>query len=121
MKKKLGIIGYGTMGSWHAENVRDRIAGLSVVAVYDIDEKRREKAKENGFCVYDTVEEFFSADIDLVLIATPNNFHKYYSILAMEKCKNVVCEKPACMSVEELEEVLAVSKKTGKLYNAVFM
>ena len=116
MKHKLGIIGYGTMGSWHATNVRDRINGLDVIAVYDIDAKRREKAKEDGFCVYDTVEDFFKTDVDLVVIATPNNFHKYYSILAMENGKNVVCEKPACMSVEELEEVLAVSQKTGKLY-----
>lgn len=116
MKRKLGVIGYGTMGSWHAENVRDRIKGLDVAAVYDIDPKRRDKAKEDGFCVYDSVEEFFKTDIDLVLIATPNNFHKYYSITAMEQGKNVVCEKPACMSVEEVEEVLAVSKKTGKLY-----
>ena len=116
MKHKLGIIGYGTMGSWHAENVRDRIENLDVVAIYDIDEKRREKAQEDGFCVYATVEEFLKSDIDLVLVATPNNFHKYYSIMAMENGKNVVCEKPACMSVEEVEEVLAVSKKTGKFY-----
>ena len=116
MKHTLGIIGYGTMGSWHAQNVRDRIADLDVGAVYDIDPKRREKAKEDGFCVYDTAEELFQADIDLVVIATPNNFHKYYSIMAMEKGKNVVCEKPACLSVEELEDVLAVSRKTGKLY-----
>ncbi|MBO5479781.1 MAG: Gfo/Idh/MocA family oxidoreductase [Clostridia bacterium] len=116
MKHKLGIIGYGTMGSWHAENVRDRIAGLDVAVVYDIDPKKREKASADGFCVYDTAEDFFKTDIDLVLIATPNNFHKDYSVMAMEKGKNVVCEKPACMSVKELEEVLAVSKKTGKLY-----
>ena len=90
MKHKLGIIGYGTMGSWHAENVRDRIADLDVGAVYDIDQKRREKAREDGFCVYDTVEELFKTDIDLVVIATPNNFHKYYSVMAMENGKNVV-------------------------------
>ena len=116
MKHKLGIIGYGTMGSWHAENVRDRIADLDVGAVYDIDPKRCDLAKENGFNVCDSAEELFQTDIDLVLVATPNNFHNYYSIMAMEKGKNVVCEKPACLSVEELEEVLAVSKKTGKLY-----
>ena len=73
MKHKLGVIGYGTMGSWHAENVRDRIQDLDVIAVYDIDPQRLEKAKENGFCVYDTIEDFFKTDIDLVLIATPNN------------------------------------------------
>lgn len=50
MKHKLGVIGYGTMGSWHAENVRDRIADLDVVAVYDIDPEKREKAAKDGFC-----------------------------------------------------------------------
>ena len=28
MKHKIGIIGYGNMGSWHAENIRDRIEEL---------------------------------------------------------------------------------------------
>ena len=43
--KKAGIIGYGNMGSWHCENVRERIAGLDIAAVYDIDEERRNKAR----------------------------------------------------------------------------
>ncbi len=114
--KKLGIIGYGTMGAWHAENVRERIDGLDVAAVYDIDENRRKKAAKDGFAVCDSVEDFFKTDVELVLVATPNNFHKDYSIMAMKKGKHVVCEKPACMSVEELEEVLAVSRQTGKFY-----
>lgn len=114
--KKLGIIGYGTMGSWHAENVSKRIQGLEVVAVYDIDIEKRKKAEEDGFVAYHTVESFFEADLDIVLVATPNNFHKDYSIMAMEKGKNVVCEKPACLNVEELQEVLATSRRTGKLY-----
>ena len=116
MKHKMGIIGYGNMGSWHAENVNSRIDELAVTCVYDIDPERAKKAEENGLKAYSTVEELLASDIDIVLIATPNNYHKYYSILAMESGKNVVCEKPACMNSEELEEVIAVSEKTGKLY-----
>lgn len=114
--KKAGIIGYGNMGSWHGKNVNERIEGLTVTCVYDIDAERRALAKENGFIVYESAEELLKSDIDLVIIATPNNFHKYYSILAMESGKNVVCEKPACLNVEELDEVIEVSRKTGKLY-----
>ena len=116
MKHKAGIIGYGNMGSWHAENVNSRIDDLEVVAVYDIDIERQKLAEENGLKVYSSAEELLASDIDIVIIATPNNFHKYYSILAMESGKNVVCEKPACMNCEELEEIIAVSEKTGKLY-----
>ena len=113
---KLGIIGYGTMGSWHAENVKDRIGRIDVATVYDIDPQKREKAAADGFSVCQTEEEFFSKDLDLVLVATPNNFHKEHTIKAMLSGKNVVCEKPTCLSLEELEEMIKVSKETGKLY-----
>jgi predicted dehydrogenase len=87
-----------------------------VAVVYDIDEERRTLAIENGFTVCNTEKEFFASDLDLVLVATPNCFHKEHCIKAMEQGKNVISEKPACLNCEELEEVLAVSRKTGKLY-----
>lgn len=113
---KAGLIGYGNMGSWHVENINERIEGLEVVCAYDIDPERAKLAKEAGLKVYDTAQELLASDIELVIIATPNNFHKYYSIMAMEAGKNVVCEKPACLDTEELDQVIEVSKKTGKLY-----
>lgn len=116
MKHKAGIIGYGNMGSWHAENINTRIADLEVVSVYDIDSARCELAEKNGLKVYSSAEELLKSDIDIVIIATPNNFHKYYSILAMDAGKHVVCEKPACLNCEELDEIIAVSNKTGMLY-----
>lgn len=116
MSYKLGVIGFGNMGSWHCENVRDRIKNLDVAGVYDIDEKRRAAAREQGFLVYDTEKEFFESDVDVVLVATPNSFHKVHCIKAMQSGKNVISEKPACLNCEELEEIIAVSQKTGKLY-----
>ena len=116
MKHKAGIIGYGNMGSWHAENINSRIEDLEVVAIYDIEEERKALARENGLIVYESVEELYKSDVDLIIVATPNNFHKQYCIDAMRAGKNVVCEKPACMDCEELEEVIRVSEETGKLY-----
>ena len=34
----------------------------------------------------------------------------------MEAGKNVICEKPVMMNAEELIEVLAVSRKTGRQF-----
>lgn len=116
MTKKMGIIGYGNMGSWHAKQVRDRIDGLEVAGIYDIDPARCALAEENGLTVYPSAEALLKSGIDLVVVATPNNFHKYYCILAMEMGVNVLCEKPACLSCEELEAVTAASQRTGKLY-----
>lgn len=116
MKRKLGVIGYGNMGSWHCDSVRKRIETLDVAAVYDIREERRALARENGFTVYDTEEAFFASDVDVILVATPNSYHKEHCIKAMQSGKNVVSEKPACLNCEELEEILAVAEQTGKLY-----
>lgn len=116
MKHRAGIIGYGNMGSWHVENVNERIEGLDFVACYDIDAERAKLAAEAGLKVCASAQELMAEDIDVVLVATPNNFHKYYSIMAMKAGKNVVCEKPACLNSEELEEVIKVSQETGMLY-----
>ena len=115
MKHKLGIIGYGTMGSWHAENVRDRIRDLDVALVYDINPEKRQKARDAGFAVCETAEELLQSDVDLVVIATPNNFHKEYCVRALDSGKNVVCEKPVTLTSDLLEEMIAVSEETGKL------
>lgn len=54
-------------------------------------------------------------DIDLVIIATPNQWHKKYAIAAMKAGKNVVIEKPVVMNVAEMEELIKCQKETGKL------
>ena len=120
MKYKLGIIGYGTMGSWHAANVRDRIRDLDVALVYDINPEKREKARVEGFATCETAEELLQSDVDLVVIATPNNFHKDYCVRALDSGKNVVCEKPVCMNMEELDEIYAAQARSGKLFTVHF-
>ena len=115
MKHKAGIIGYGNMGSWHVENVNSRIDNIDFVACYDIEAERCELAAKAGLKVCATPEELLGEDIDLVLVATPNNFHKPYAIMAMKAGKNVVCEKPACLNSEELEEIIKVSEETGNI------
>ena len=94
MTLRLGVIGCGNMGSWHCKNVTERIERLDVAAVYDVDEKRRALARENGFTVYGTEDAFFASGVDLILVATPDSFHKDLCIKAMRSGKNVVSEKP---------------------------
>ena len=120
MTHKLGIIGYGTMGSWHAANVRDRIRDLDIGLVYDIHPGKREKARSEGFATCETAEELLQSDVDVVLVATPNNFHKDYCVRALESGKNVVCEKPVCMNMQELDEIFAAAERSGKLFTVHF-
>ena len=120
MTHKLGIIGYGTMGSWHAVNVRNRIRDLDIGLVYDINPEKRGKARAEGFATCETAEELLQSDVDVVLVATPNNFHKDYCVRALESGKNVVCEKPVCMNMQELDEIFAAAERSGKLFTVHF-
>jgi len=119
MAIKMAIIGMGGMAGWHYENIKSKISEIEIVAGYDIDsETNAKRAKEWGIKVYDSAEELYAdKEIELVLIATPNDVHKEYSIKCMEAGKNVVCEKPVTMNSAELEEVIAARNRTGKFFS----
>ena len=110
-----GLIGYGGMGRWHTEilsNVSEAVIG----GIYDIKKEKREEAKEKGFFVYETEEAMLAdPDIDVVLIATPNDCHKPIAIRAMHAGKNVISEKPVTLSSADLLEMENAAKETGKV------
>jgi len=117
MSYNLAIIGYGGMGRWHHKNIVKEIPELNVKGAYDIRPEIQEKIAEEGLCVYESAQALLADEsIDIVTIAVPNNFHKDYAIACMKAGKNVVCEKPVTLNAAELEEIIAVSEETGKLF-----
>ncbi len=117
MKHGLIIIGFGNQGQWHADNIKDRIPDIEVLGGYDIKEEKAEEIRKRGLRVFRSPDEVYACkEADIILVCTPNNFHKDYCIAALDAGKNVVCEKPVCMNCAELDEVLAVVKKTGKVF-----
>ncbi len=116
MHHRLGIIGYGGMAGWHHEN-SVRVNGLECVAAYDIDPERLQIAEKRGLKAYSALDAFLNeGNFDIVLVATPNNFHKELSIAAMNKGKHVVCEKPAAMTSSELKQMIDVSGRNRVLF-----
>jgi predicted dehydrogenase len=112
----MGIIGYGGMAGWHHAN-STRVDGLECVAVYDIDPERLKVAEEKGLKAYKTLDEFLTkGDFDMVLVATPNNFHKEMAIAAMNSGRHVVFEKPVAMSSAELQEMIDASERNKVLF-----
>ena len=118
--KKIGfaVIGYGGMGSWHASTCADDFKDTAeLIGIYDIKPERRAAAEAEGIHAFSSREELLADDrIDLVTVATPNDVHKEIAIAAMAAGKNVISEKPVALSQEELEEIIAASKKYGKLF-----
>ncbi|MEY2476037.1 MAG: hypothetical protein QOG87_1352, partial [Actinomycetota bacterium] len=53
-------------------------------------------------------------DIDVVVIATPHNLHAQLAASALRAGKHVFCEKPLALSFEELAEVEADWRRSGR-------
>lgn len=117
MKHTMGIIGFGGMGHHHLKHVNEEIDRLTVKGVYDIKESQLEDARQNGLTAYESAQALLDdKEIDLVLVSTPNNWHKHYVEMALRAGKNVICEKPVMMNSAELAEVMEVAKQCGKVF-----
>ncbi len=115
-KKKVAIVGFGGMGNHHSEYIKDS-SRLECIGAFDIKSDRMELAAGKGLKNYSSFEEVLNDDeIEIVLIATPNDLHKDMAIKALESGKNVVCEKPVTLNSDELEEIIACAKRTGKIF-----
>ncbi len=121
---KLGIIGIGNMGTSHCKNILDgKCPEITITAVADRLESRREWAKENLFDVkvFNEGEELInSADVDAVLIAVPHYEHPTLAIKSFEKGLHVMCEKPAGVYTKAVREMNEVAKNSGKVFAMMF-
>jgi predicted dehydrogenase len=120
MKYKFGVIGYGFIGRRHVSTLKS--LGVSdCTAVCDINPKRLDEAKEKypDIAVYDNAEDMLKkADMDGVIISTNNNQHKNLTIQAARAKKHILCEKPAALSVTDLDEMLRAAKDAGVTFTA---
>ena len=113
---RAGILGYGYMGHVHTQKIAP-IAGIDVFSVHDIDPAKKAEAGKAGYSFFADRTLFLAqADLDLVIIATPNQFHRDYAIEALRAGKHVICEKPVTLNTDELDAVLAAARETGRIF-----
>ncbi len=111
---KVGIIGAGFMGSMHA-NVYSQLPDVKIAGIADI---RGEKAKSlsakfKTIPYYDAQQLFDKQDITVIDVCLPTFLHKEYVIKAAESGKDVVCEKPMALNLDEADEMIKVCKKNN--------
>lgn len=116
MKKKVAVIGYGGQGAWHcAQVLKSDVVDLA--GTYDIKENRRAAAKQNGIFVYDSNEAIFAdKDVDIIVVATPNDVHEDLVVNGLLSGHNVICEKPVALSLAEFDRMCNAAQKSGKLF-----
>ena len=109
---KIGIIGHGFMGHEH-EKMLTRMDGICVTGISDIDPEQL-KDVQPGLKRYESNEELLGdPEVQVVLIAANNNQHHHLVIQAARAGKDIICEKPVAMNLEELDDMVRVVKECG--------
>ena len=114
---KVGIAGLGRSGwNMHANALSKLPEHFQVAAVMDPREERRAEANSKFGCeTFTSFEELTQADIELLVIATPSQFHKEHTISALNAGKNVIVEKPLASNVSEVDEMITAAKNANKI------
>lgn len=71
--------------------------------------------QEQKIPVFDSLEKFYAEQkADLAVIASPMQYHCQQTCTALENGSNVLCEKPACSTVQEAKIMAATAAATGR-------
>lgn len=114
---KYGIVGTGYFGAELGRAMKDN-SDAAVVAVYD-PENGATIAAELGAANEASLDDLIArADIDCVIVATPNYLHKEPVMKAAAAHKNVFCEKPIALNYRDCVAMVNACKKAGVIFMA---
>ena len=121
--RRAAIIGTGAIADAHVVALREAGERVKLVAAVDIDAERLRAfstEKEIPQTYANAVDMLDAVKPDLVLIATPSSTHCELSVLSMEAGAWVLCEKPLCGSLAEMDRIEEAEKRTGNYCSSVF-
>lgn len=127
----VGLIGKGAMGSGHLQRLVGDPA-FQLLAVCDVDAVRRDAGRARvdehyaaarasgqykGCSAYNDYRELLArADIDAVVIVTPDHWHSLQAIDAARAGKDIYLEKPISMTVQEGRRVVETVRRYGRVF-----
>ncbi len=113
---RLGAIGMRYQGSVITEKA---LAEGDLLAIADVDREVAEKAREQFGGKADLYEDYQRMlernDLDVILIGTPDHWHTKMVIDACRAGKDVYCEKPLTLTIDEGKLLTKVVEQTGRV------
>ena len=114
---RVGVIGAGAISQVAHLPVLRRLPGVEVAAICDNDVGKAQAlaARFDVKDTYDDIEEVLRyANVDVVVICTPNHLHEIHVMSALAAGAHVLCERPLSLTLAGVERVLVASDKYGK-------
>lgn len=110
MVMRVGVIGAGAIGAWHARILAE--GGDTLAAVCDTDPARA-AAAAYGAAVFDDSAAFFASGLDAVVIATPEALHEDHAVAAAQAGCGVLIEKPVAPDMAAMRRIKAAVEAAG--------
>ncbi len=123
-KLGIGVIGLGRMGRVYGYHVGRQIESAELVAVADpmtdVTEKLTQEIR--GVTAYaDYCELLADPKVGAVIVASPTSTHRDVVIAAAAAGKQIFCEKPTALTLQETDEMIAAVEKAGVTFQIGLM
>jgi predicted dehydrogenase len=112
---RLALIGCGGQGTGDARNA-SRFG--KVVAVCDVDANHVARAQKTfpGAAGYSDFRKLLKRkDVDAVICGTVDHWHTLVAMAAMKAGKDIYCEKPMTLTIDEGKRLVEVQKQTNRI------
>ncbi|KAI9166329.1 Myo-inositol 2-dehydrogenase [Paramyrothecium foliicola] len=115
----VGVVGIGRMGRHHAMNILYHVPRANLLCACSPAEADLLWAQyhlmPHGVRVVPTFEEMIETPgLDAVIIASATHLHTSQTTISLQKGLHVLCEKPVCQSVTELETLVNLTEVNPK-------
>jgi len=121
----VGLIGCGSLGAGHHLPANFRIPDVRITAVCDVDQDRREQAASKTEQAYkgkyrpgtygDYRKLLERKDVDGVIVVTPDHWHALMTVHACQAGKDVHCEKPLTLTIEEGRAMVDAARRYARI------
>jgi predicted dehydrogenase len=114
-KVNLALIGCGGQGRGDARNARSY---GQIVAVCDVDAAHLAAAQKDfpgaeGYADFRKLLE--RKDVDAVICGTVDHWHTLVAMATMKAGKDIYCEKPLTLTIDEGKRLVEVQRQTGRI------
>ena len=121
-KVRIGVVGAGLIGQVeHIPNLKRLDAYFDLVGVADVSPSMRQHLTERGLTAFGRYQDLLAADIDAILVAAPDQYHREITLEALALGKHVFCEKPLSFSVSDCATIAAARDRAQRVVQVGYM
>jgi predicted dehydrogenase len=109
------LLSYGMSGEVFHAPLLQAHPGFTLASVV---QRSRQHAKERypDVAIVKSVDDIIADEaIELIIVNTPNETHFEFASRALRAGKNIIVEKPFTVTSTEAEELIAISRETGRM------